>query len=655
MSEQDQQQGRDWLAIARDAYTSSTNYMDANWRKRWEDSVAMFQSRHPADSKYNHELYKHRSRLFRPKTRSVVRKNEAAAAAAFFSNVDVVSVGPENESDKAQLASSEVMSELVNYRLQKSVPWFRLLIGALQEAQVYGTVVSYQYWKYKERRQFETMVDDMGEPMLDPMTGEPVIAEAAPLVLEDKPCIELIPLENIRFDPGADWMDVVGSTPYLIRAVPMYVADVKQMMQTTDRKTGAAQWKQLSDGDIRTAVQEFDTLRSQRENRREDPKTENNAPLTDFEIVWCHENFVRLDGEEVVYWTMGTQHMLTDPKPLAEAYFHGKRPFVIGTAVIEAHKAVPDSLVQLGSQLQREANDIANSRADNVKLVLNKRWLAKRGKSVDIPSLMRNAAGTVTMVDAIDDVQEVNWPDVTASAYQEQDRINVDFDELMGNFSSGSVMTNRKLNETVGGMSMLNGSASLLTEYMLRTFVETWVEPVILQLVQLEQAYETDLVVLSLAGDKAQLAQKYGINEVTDELLNQSLTVRVNVGMGATNPETKLQKFIMATQTYAQIAANVQGVDLEAVRKEIYGLAGYRDGARFFKEGNDPSAGMLQQAQQIIGQLQQQIQALQADKQTEQMKALADVDLKQAQTVKTLIEASTPPSPQLAQAAGNVG
>lgn len=641
----EQREGRDWLAIARDAYTASTNYMDANWRKRWEDSVAMFQSRHPADSKYNHELYKHRSRLFRPKTRSVIRKNEAAAAAAFFSNVDVVSVGPENESDKMQLASSEVMSELVNYRLQKSVPWFKLLIGALQEAQVYGIVASYQYWKYRERRTFQTVIDEFGEE---------VMAEGPPQVIEDKPCIELIPLENLRFDPGADWLDVVNSSPYLIRAVPMYVSDVRQMMRTPDRKTGAPQWKELSDGDIRTAVQEFDTLRSARENRREDPKTENNAPLTDFEIVWCHENFIRLDGEEVVFWTMGTQHMLTDPKPLSEVYFHGHRPFTIGTAVIEAHKAVPDSLVQLGAQLQREANGIVNARMDNVQLVLNKRWIAKRGKSVDIPSLLRNAAGTVTLADDVEDVKEINWPDVTQSAYQEQDRINVDYDELMGNFSSGSVMTNRKLNETVGGMSMLNGSASLLTEYLLRTFVETWVEPTILQLVRLEQAYETDLTVLALAGQKAGLVQKYGVDQVTDELLNQSLTVRVNVGMGATNPETKLQKFVMATQTYANIAANMQGVDLEAIRKEIFGLAGYRDGARFFKQGDDPGAAMLQQAQQIIGQLQQQIASMQADKQAEHMKALADVDLKQAQTVKTLIDATVMPSQQLMQAATSV-
>ena len=38
--------------------------------------------------------------------------------------------------------------------------------------------------------------------------------------------------------------------------------------------------------------------------------------------------------------------------------------------------------------------------------------------------------------------------------YQEQDRLNVDYDELTGSFSQGSVMTNRKLGETVGGMGI---------------------------------------------------------------------------------------------------------------------------------------------------------------------------------------------------------
>jgi hypothetical protein len=63
-----------------------------------------FQSKHPADSKYNSEAYKFRSRLFRPKTRSVIRKNEAAIAAAFFSNVDVVNVSAADEKNQVQVA-----------------------------------------------------------------------------------------------------------------------------------------------------------------------------------------------------------------------------------------------------------------------------------------------------------------------------------------------------------------------------------------------------------------------------------------------------------------------------------------------------------------------------------------------------------------------
>lgn len=640
---------RDWLKVAADSFSSSTTYMDANWRKSWEDNLAMFQSRHPAGSKYNSDLYKARSHIFRPKTRSVIRKNEAAAAAAFFSNVDVVSIEAENSADKLQQASSELVFQLINYRLQKSIPWFKVLIGALQEAQIYGIVASYQYWDYKEKPQEQEQQDEFGQTFM---------VEAEPKILCDKPCVELIPLENIRFDPGADWLDVVKSTPYLIRQVPMYVTDVKQMMKRVDRKTGQPKWKQLSDGEIRQAMTDFDSLRQQRENRREDPKSEN-APLTDFEIVWCHENFVRLDGEEVVYWTMGTQHMLTEPTALEEVYFTGERPIVIGSATIEAHRAVPDALVQLGGQLQREANDIVNQRMDNVKLILNKRWFVKRGKNVDVPSLHKNAAGSVTMVDDIEgDVKEVNWPDVTSSAYQEQDRINVDYDELVGNFSGSSVMTNRKLNETVGGMSLLNGGASQLTEYMLRTFVETWVEPVLRHLVKLEQAYETDLVILGLAGKKAQLFQKYKIDRMTDDLLNQELTVRVNVGMGATDPQTKLQKFSLAVKTYAEVAGAIPNAELEAVRKEIFGLAGYRDGARFFKEGDDPAAAQIQQMQQgmqemqqVIAELQQALKSKQTDNKAKMLLTNADVDLKEAQTVKTLVDAMITPSQQLVASA----
>jgi hypothetical protein len=146
-----------------------------------------------------------------------------------------------------------------------------------------------------------------------------------------------------------------------------------------------------------------------------------------------------------------------------------------------------------------------------VKFVLNKRWLIRRGANIDVESLLRNVPGGVTMVNNVEtDALPVNWQDVTSSSYQEQDRVNVDFDELAGNFAQSSVMTNRKLNETVGGMRMMSQGANMMTEYDIRVFVETWVEPVLRQLVKLEEAYETDQVVLGVAGQKSGYFQKFG-------------------------------------------------------------------------------------------------------------------------------------------------
>jgi hypothetical protein len=85
----------------------------------------------------------------------------------------------------------------------------------------------------------------------------------------------------------------------------------------------------------------------------------------------------------------------------------------------------------------------------------------------------------------------------------------------------------------------------------------------------------------------------------------------VNVGMGATDPMAKLNKFIGALTAYANVQnMQLQNVNNEEIGKEIFGLAGYRDGARFTKqaEGELPP-----QVQQALQQAQQHIQQAQAD------------------------------------------
>src|ERR1035437_9850269 len=197
---------------------------------------------------------------------------------------------------------------------------------------------------------------------------------------------------------------------------------------------------------------------------------------------------------------------------------------------------------------------------------------------------MRNVPGGAVMMDDPDhDVREISWPDVTGSAFEEQGRIDNDMNDLLGNFSAGQVMADKGIQGPARNMAILQESTGTLVEYLLRTFVETFAQPVLRQLMLLEQHYETDKVVLAVAAKKAELFQRFGMDEVTNELLENELTLVVNVGMGATDPQMKLQKFMAAMGQYiTMLKEPVAGLNLQEIGKEIFGTLGYADGTRFF-------------------------------------------------------------------------
>lgn len=588
----------EWMKLAKDAYSRSTNYFDQNYRKSFEDGLRLFNSQHPRESKYNSDAYKYRSRIFRPKTRSVIRKHEATLETALFSNPDIVSIDPVNEESDTQIVSAAISKELLNYRLTKSIPWFLTCIGAFQDAMNVGICASFQYWDYATRTQKVKKTARLGE-----LSFEFEIEEEVPII--DKPCCELIPVQNIRFDPAAKWYDVVGTSPYLILELPMYLRDVLDRMEQGYGK-GEAPWKQLDKKTLLQArITEPDQIQQARDSKREDPQAQSST-VNEFDVVMVHLNFIKTADGCFAYYTLKDKELLSEPAPIEDVFLPGKIPVVIGFCVIEAHKPVPNGLTHLGAQVQSEANEIANQRLDNVKFVLNKRWVVRRGSNIDVESMLRNVPGGVTMANDVEkDVREINWADVTSSSYQEQDRINADFDGLLGGgLDQGSVMTNRRLNETVGGMRLMAQGANQLTEYTIRIFVETWVEPVLRQLIELEQHYESDEVVLAIAAQKAGQYERFRMSPDLDKLLKQELTLSINVGMGATDPDARFQRFSRAMGTYAQMAQMAPpNANLDEIRAQLFGLAGFRDSKRFFDKQVDPrwaqARQMLQKAESI--------------------------------------------------------
>jgi hypothetical protein len=447
-------------------------------------------------------------------------------------------------------------------------------MGGIQDAQTTGVVCGHVHWMYDELQNV------------------------------DKPQVDLIPIENVRFDPAASWINVVETSPYFIHMIPMHAMDIRAKMES-------GEWKTLPIN-IATASSNFDSTRIARNANKEDPQSADTRALGDYEIAWVHRHIHRKDNEEYEFYTLGEYGLLTDPVPLRDAVFHGRRPYVIGSCILETHKPMPSSVPTLARGLEDEINEIANQRIDNVKFALNKKWFAKRGVEVDVAGLVRNVPGGVVMMnDPINDVREISWPDVTQSSYMEQQGLDMSMDELLGNFNPAAIMMAGAANAPARNMSMLNQSNGTLVEYLIRTYVETFVQPVLRHLILLEQAYETDRVILGLAAKNAKLLQRFGVDEVTDELLNQEVTLTVNVGMGATDPGQKLQKFLTAMNMYSGMLRNpVPGVNMVEVGKEIFGHLGYQDGSRFFTMDNPEVAQLQQQLRAAMAQMQQMQQQL---------------------------------------------
>ncbi len=588
------------LKLAQDAFSSSTSWVDSNLRAEWDLNERQFQGRHPNGSKYLSDAYKFRSKLFRNKTRATIQSNEADAAFAFFSTIKVVNIQAVNDADPVQRAAADVMNQLLQYRLRESVPWFKIVMGGAQDAYKQGVVCAYTYWKYKER------IYDVSSEMITEM-GIQAVQRQERETLEDKPCVELIPVENIRVDPAADWTDPVNTSPFVIQQVPMYLGDVMAKMEEVDTKTRSPKWKPLVKEDVVSASKKtFDSTRKERLANKEDPEETSHAE-SDFDIVWIHRNFIRQGDQDWCFYTVGDQHLLTDPVPTASLYRHLRpceRPFVFGNCTIEAHLVYPTGVVQILRDSQRELNDVVNLRVDAFKQNVAGRYLVRRNANVDYDSLRKNIPGSGTLVDdPARDVLPLQQKPVDASGYQEEDRLSLSFDDLSGAFAPSSVASNRKLNETVGGMNIMSAAASKVSDYRILIFAKTFIEPLIGQLIRLEQMYETDEVVLSLAAQKASLAPKYGMNQVTDDLLRQELIVTANVGISSTNPTNRMAMFERAMSTITAMTQN-PNIKMQEVIPEVFGIMGYQDGMRFFNNAEgaeDPR----------VGQLMQQIQQLQ--------------------------------------------
>jgi hypothetical protein len=220
----------------------------------------------------------------------------------------------------------------------------------------------------------------------------------------------------------------------------------------------------------------------------------------------------------------------------------------------------------------------------------------RRGRQIDLDQVKRRSSGSSIMVSAPDDVTWEQPPSLPQSGLQMSQELTLELDDLAGQQNYGSVQTNNALGKTLGGLKLAAGAANSVQEFDIRLWIETWATDALAQVVRLEQYYENDATVLGICGQRAKLWEKHGVSKIDDDLMDQQVTIRVSIGLGAGDPQQRLAKFQAAATIVGPLLSQTQEfqsgqveINWKEICAEVFGAAGYKDGGdRFFTDHGMP-------------------------------------------------------------------
>lgn len=141
--------------------------------------------------------------------------------------------------------------------------------------------------------------------------------------------------------------------------------------------------------------------------------------------------------EIIEYWdkeyiyTVGGRRILLKKE---ENPFKGFLPFIMGKYIPVQHELYGIGIPEVCESLQLELNAIRNQRMDNVNLILNRMFIANKYADIDFDSLV-SYPGNVILSSDVNAIKPLITPDVTKSAYLEENIVKADMDMVSGDYA----------------------------------------------------------------------------------------------------------------------------------------------------------------------------------------------------------------------------
>ena len=478
----------------------------SEYREDFDALYVMYRGKLPDDIKKSLEK-RRKSSIVVNKAYALVQRLRASTEQAYFTNPSFASFIPLTPYEEP---ASEEMQKAFDFYWNKRMKPYVQLSKTMTSGYMYGTPIQKVYWD------------------------------------TDKPKLEDVNIHDIFFDPSAQDFDDIR---FLVNNVYMTEDDVALY-----KKSG-----------IYNKKFKLEDIQSGNSNMDGSNYMQNTQDKSTFGRVMLQDVYEMFEGQWYVTTSYNSNTLLRERTKLSDGL-----PFVAGktvpnvTGIDDAEVGVySDSVLAPIYDLQLELNVRVNQEIDAISEVLNPSYMAERNSGINETD-MRKGPSRVVYVQDTAKIVPIPAPNLTALTMNEE-RIRVDIEEITGVQMLGSADTSAIVNrQTAEGMNILSGEKSLRTDAYIRTFNESFIEPLIEKIARLIWKY-SDVPAFFVGVDRSK---------------DFAFSVNVAAGLGATSKQTQLNGLDRAFEKFMALGDKQRA---EQTVMDSLPLMGLRNTAEYYE------------------------------------------------------------------------
>jgi len=268
---------------------------------------------------------------------------------------------------------------------------------------------------------------------------------------------------------------------------------------------------------------------------------------------WTEERVITIANRRTI--------IRNDPNPLISQ----RLPFLFAVVDEEIDDVVPDSETMSIKELQEELNTIRNQRMDNVNKILRRTWRADPYSSITKADITNEPDEIIFA--GKDEIEPFNIPDVTMSAYREEENVKNDMQAATGVTDFVMGRASNSLNNTATGITSVIEQANARFDTMIKLLEQNLIVDMIKLFIEFNQSFISEDVVIRISDEPTALAFK----TVTPEEIAGQFVVKANPATFL-NKAVERQQDTQLLQVLANFAQAVPGINFAPLLKHIVKL-----------------------------------------------------------------------------------